>query len=206
MDPYQILKNPGPLTWIALTDLHRIRILNTAWQRLAFSSWTLLNNPFYFFILFLRYGSVSVLFTWKFAHGILEIRYFVHCSFFLSTPWICKVAHKMPTVPYLQILYHAGKRYWLQICWCTVLSCFQVHFVSNIDGTHMAETLKKLDPETVLFIIASKTFTTQVKRYKNLHIKTFKKEKLLFKKVFRLFLLSSPCFLDLSFCFFFTLG
>lgn len=31
-----------------------------------------------------------------------------------------------------------------------------VHFVSNIDGTHMAETLKKLDPETTLFIIASK--------------------------------------------------
>nr|CAD7453207.1 unnamed protein product [Timema tahoe] len=37
----------------------------------------------------------------------------------------------------------------------------KVHFVSNIDGTHLAETLKKLDPETVLFIIASKTFTTQ---------------------------------------------
>lgn len=36
-----------------------------------------------------------------------------------------------------------------------------VHFVSNIDGTHMAETLKKLNPETALFIIASKTFTTQ---------------------------------------------
>lgn len=36
-----------------------------------------------------------------------------------------------------------------------------VHFVSNIDGTHMAETLKKLNPETTLFIIASKTFTTQ---------------------------------------------
>lgn len=36
-----------------------------------------------------------------------------------------------------------------------------VHFVSNIDGTHMAETLKKLSPETTLFIIASKTFTTQ---------------------------------------------
>jgi glucose-6-phosphate isomerase len=37
----------------------------------------------------------------------------------------------------------------------------RVHFVSNVDGTHMAETLKKLDPETALFIIASKTFTTQ---------------------------------------------
>ncbi len=36
-----------------------------------------------------------------------------------------------------------------------------VHFVSNVDGTHIAETLKLLDPETTLFIIASKTFTTQ---------------------------------------------
>ncbi|KAF7280690.1 hypothetical protein GWI33_005547 [Rhynchophorus ferrugineus] len=37
----------------------------------------------------------------------------------------------------------------------------RLHFVSNIDGTHLAETLNKVDPETVLFIIASKTFTTQ---------------------------------------------
>ncbi|MGL5722060.1 MAG: glucose-6-phosphate isomerase [Brevinema sp.] len=36
-----------------------------------------------------------------------------------------------------------------------------LHFVSNVDGTHIAETLKKLNPETTLFIIASKTFTTQ---------------------------------------------
>jgi glucose-6-phosphate isomerase len=36
-----------------------------------------------------------------------------------------------------------------------------VHFVSNVDGTHLAETLKEVRPETVLFIIASKTFTTQ---------------------------------------------
>jgi glucose-6-phosphate isomerase len=35
------------------------------------------------------------------------------------------------------------------------------HFVSNVDGTQMAETLKKLSPETTLFIVASKTFTTQ---------------------------------------------
>src|SRR5512136_885138 len=35
------------------------------------------------------------------------------------------------------------------------------HFVSNIDGTHIAETLKTVSPETALFIIASKTFTTQ---------------------------------------------
>lgn len=36
-----------------------------------------------------------------------------------------------------------------------------VHFVSNVDGTHITETLKRLDPETALFMIASKTFTTQ---------------------------------------------
>ena len=36
-----------------------------------------------------------------------------------------------------------------------------LHFVSNVDGTHIAETLKVLNPETTLFIIASKTFTTQ---------------------------------------------
>ncbi|SMC32625.1 glucose-6-phosphate isomerase [Moheibacter sediminis] len=36
-----------------------------------------------------------------------------------------------------------------------------LHFVSNVDGTHIAETLKELNPETTLFIIASKTFTTQ---------------------------------------------
>jgi glucose-6-phosphate isomerase len=35
------------------------------------------------------------------------------------------------------------------------------YFVSNVDGTHIAETLKAVDPETTLFIIASKTFTTQ---------------------------------------------
>lgn len=37
----------------------------------------------------------------------------------------------------------------------------RVHFVSNVDGTHLAETLKTLHPETTLFIIASKTFSTQ---------------------------------------------
>ncbi len=36
-----------------------------------------------------------------------------------------------------------------------------IHFVSNVDGTHIAEVLKQLDPETTLFFIASKTFTTQ---------------------------------------------
>lgn len=37
----------------------------------------------------------------------------------------------------------------------------QMHFVSNVDGTHIAETLKNVDPETTLFLVASKTFTTQ---------------------------------------------
>ena len=34
------------------------------------------------------------------------------------------------------------------------------HFVSNVDGAHIADTLKRLDPETTLFVVASKTFTT----------------------------------------------
>jgi glucose-6-phosphate isomerase len=46
----------------------------------------------------------------------------------------------------------ALKPYWKSI---------RPHFVSNVDGTHIVETLKPLDPETTLFIIASKTFTTQ---------------------------------------------
>lgn len=37
----------------------------------------------------------------------------------------------------------------------------QPYFVSNVDGTHIAETLKKINPEETLFLIASKTFTTQ---------------------------------------------
>jgi len=37
----------------------------------------------------------------------------------------------------------------------------RVHFVSNVDGTHLVETLKKINPETTLFMIASKTFSTQ---------------------------------------------
>ncbi|MDD3517600.1 MAG: glucose-6-phosphate isomerase [Chromatiales bacterium] len=37
----------------------------------------------------------------------------------------------------------------------------RMHFVSNVDGTHIAETLKRVDPDTVLFVVASKTFTTQ---------------------------------------------
>lgn len=42
--------------------------------------------------------------------------------------------------------------------YATRLKC---HFVSNVDGTHIAEVLKKVEPGTTLFIIASKTFTTQ---------------------------------------------
>jgi glucose-6-phosphate isomerase len=37
----------------------------------------------------------------------------------------------------------------------------KVHFVSNIDGSHISETLRNLSPESTLFMIASKTFTTQ---------------------------------------------
>ena len=47
----------------------------------------------------------------------------------------------------------------LSLCWKVGPN---VHFVSNIDGTHVAEVLKKVKPETTLFVIASKTFTTQV--------------------------------------------
>jgi glucose-6-phosphate isomerase len=45
------------------------------------------------------------------------------------------------------------KPYWLED--------IQAYFVSNVDGTHIAETLKKIKPERTLFLIASKTFTTQ---------------------------------------------
>ena len=38
----------------------------------------------------------------------------------------------------------------------------KVHFISNIDGTHLVETLKKLNPETALFIIASKVMLIYV--------------------------------------------
>jgi len=37
----------------------------------------------------------------------------------------------------------------------------KTHFVSNVDGDHVYETLKELDPETTLFVVVSKTFTTQ---------------------------------------------
>ncbi len=37
----------------------------------------------------------------------------------------------------------------------------RVHFVSNVDATHLSEVLRRVDPETTLFIVASKTFTTQ---------------------------------------------
>lgn len=47
----------------------------------------------------------------------------------------------------------ALKPYWVE--------GIQPYFVSNIDGTHIAETLKKVNPEETLFLIASKTFTTQ---------------------------------------------
>jgi len=47
----------------------------------------------------------------------------------------------------------ALKPYWLEN--------IQTYFVSNVDGTHIVETLKKVKPERTLFLVASKTFTTQ---------------------------------------------
>ena len=44
---------------------------------------------------------------------------------------------------------------------CPYKNHLNMHFVSNVDGTHIAETLKKVNPETTLFLVASKTFTTQ---------------------------------------------
>src|SRR5690606_4656153 len=38
---------------------------------------------------------------------------------------------------------------------------FAMHYVSNIDGVQIADVLAKLNPETTLFVISSKTFTTQ---------------------------------------------
>ncbi len=56
-----------------------------------------------------------------------------------------------------------------------------IHFVSNIDGDHVSEVLKKLNPETTLFVIVSKTFTTQetltnAETIKNWFLKTAKPE------------------------------
>lgn len=48
---------------------------------------------------------------------------------------------------------------------CSALKYYKTrlntHFISNVDGNHLAEVLKNLNPETTLFIVASKTFTTQ---------------------------------------------
>ena len=52
-----------------------------------------------------------------------------------------------------QMVSEALKPYWVKD--------IQTYFVSNIDGTHIVETLKKVNPERTLFLIASKTFTTQ---------------------------------------------
>jgi glucose-6-phosphate isomerase len=52
-----------------------------------------------------------------------------------------------------QMVTEALKPYWIED--------IETYFVSNVDGTHIAETLKKVKPERTLFLIASKTFTTQ---------------------------------------------
>ena len=65
-------------------------------------------------------------------------------------------------------------------------SRLKTHFVSNVDATHIAETLKKCDPETTLFLIASKTFTTletmtNAHTARNWFLKTAKDEKFIAK-------------------------
>src|SRR5438105_1691570 len=52
-----------------------------------------------------------------------------------------------------QMVTEALKPYWLPN--------MQAYFVSNVDGTHIAETLKEITPDETMFLIASKTFTTQ---------------------------------------------
>lgn len=52
-----------------------------------------------------------------------------------------------------QMVSEALRPYWVED--------IETYFVSNVDGTHIAETLKKVKPERTLFLIASKTFTTQ---------------------------------------------
>jgi glucose-6-phosphate isomerase len=52
-----------------------------------------------------------------------------------------------------QMVTEALRPYWLE--------GMEVYFVSNVDGTHISECLKRVDPETTLFLVASKTFTTQ---------------------------------------------
>ena len=68
----------------------------------------------------------------------------------------------------------ALKPYWLKD--------IQPYFVSNVDGTHIAEILKKINPERTLFLVASKTFTTQetmtnAHTAKNWFLKKVKNEK-----------------------------
>lgn len=68
----------------------------------------------------------------------------------------------------------ALKPYWIK--------GIETYFVSNIDGTHITETLRKVDPERTLFLVASKTFTTQetmtnAHTARNWFLQTAKKEK-----------------------------
>jgi glucose-6-phosphate isomerase len=53
----------------------------------------------------------------------------------------------------VHLLAEALRPYWLK--------GIRTHYVSNVDGTHIVETLKEVDPETTLFMVASKSFTTQ---------------------------------------------
>ena len=48
----------------------------------------------------------------------------------------------------------------------------KVHFVSNVDGDHVQEVIRELNPETTLFVVVSKTFTTQAVSYTHLTLPT----------------------------------
>jgi glucose-6-phosphate isomerase len=66
-----------------------------------------------------------------------------------------------------------------------------VHFISNIDGDHVSEVIKKLNPETTLFVIVSKTFATQetltnAETIKNWFLKSAKQKDISSKKSYRI--------------------
>lgn len=96
-----------------------------------------------------------------FIHGVLD-RMACFCRSIHDGSWTGYTGKRITTIvnigiggsdlgPYM--VYEALKAY--------AVKDLSVHFVSNIDGTHLAQTLARCDPETTLFLVASKTFTTQ---------------------------------------------
>ena len=86
----------------------------------------------------------------------------IFCAKIHSGEWKGYTGHKIKYIVNIGIggsdlgpvmVTEALKPYWVE--------GIQTYFVSNIDGTHISETLKKVNPEETLFLIASKTFTTQ---------------------------------------------